>query len=136
MIGEDKMKYIGIKNNLQFPQIELPKCLSSRINICTNVDLKLDEIEAFSESLTLLQKQLEFENILAKDIRFINIIFTDNFEYTFVNTIPRTFGLLQNIIVYAVGNLRIENSSRVNYMGVFLEELCHHIYGILKMRLL
>jgi hypothetical protein len=107
---------------------KVPSEILTKIQMVATYKLTNREATLFTYALEAINSQLKHDNKLYKELRNVVIIFTKDGSYCVQD--DYSMGSLGTYAVFSIQAWRDKEWSELNIITVFVEELCHHFWGI------
>ncbi|MBC5688235.1 hypothetical protein H8S37_04735 [Mediterraneibacter sp. NSJ-55] len=121
---------IVIKNQIQIPSVSVMPGFGSKINLSSNTTVTARECKLFEIALHMVCKLYQHEKRNLSEFPKMNILFTYDFTFEFQNNSATNLGLYMNLIIYSMQNIRNNIITELNYLAIYIEELCHCVWHI------
>ena len=110
--------------------IEIPDVFQSKVTILSNCDLESSEVDIFNLSLKIILEYINDYNIDLVGSEKLNIVFTNDGSFSFVEKDNSVYGSQFQLIIYNMNKIRSTNYNYIIMLFVFIEELAHYLLRI------
>lgn len=110
-------------------KIKVPELLKDKLQLMTNCDLSVHEIDLFNVSLSCIEKQIQIDNINLNDFCKINVVFTKDGSFSFHENHEFRSGMQLYLATYRMNKIREQNADWYT-LFVYVEELTHYFWRI------